>query len=61
MERGPSVAQQILKHGLVGKPDEITGKLIEYMNAGVDQFFLAFQDPLDHKALDLFMEAAATI
>ena len=59
MERGPSVAQQILKHGLVGKPDKITEKLREYTNAGVDQFLLAFQDPFDHKGLDLFMEAAA--
>ena len=59
MERGPSVAHQILKHGLVGKPDEIQEKLKEYMNAGVDQFFLAFQDPIDHKALDLFMNATA--
>jgi alkanesulfonate monooxygenase SsuD/methylene tetrahydromethanopterin reductase-like flavin-dependent oxidoreductase (luciferase family) len=59
MERGPSVAHQILKHGLVGKPDEIQEKLKEYMNVGVDQFFLAFQDPFDHKALDLFMNATA--
>jgi alkanesulfonate monooxygenase SsuD/methylene tetrahydromethanopterin reductase-like flavin-dependent oxidoreductase (luciferase family) len=57
MERGPSVAHQILKHGLVGKPDEITEKLIEYTNAGVDQFLLAFQDPFDYKALDLFMKS----
>ena len=60
MERGPSVSYQILKHGLVGKPDNIAEKLREYTNAGVDQFFLAFQDPFDHKALDLFMEAAVT-
>jgi alkanesulfonate monooxygenase SsuD/methylene tetrahydromethanopterin reductase-like flavin-dependent oxidoreductase (luciferase family) len=59
MERGPSVAHQIVKHGLVGKPDEIQEKIEEYMNAGVDQFFLAFQDPFDHKALDLFMNATA--
>ena len=39
---------------------EIAKKLNEYINAGVDQFFLAFQDPFDHKALDLFMEAAVT-
>jgi alkanesulfonate monooxygenase SsuD/methylene tetrahydromethanopterin reductase-like flavin-dependent oxidoreductase (luciferase family) len=58
MERGPSVAHQILKHGLVGKPDKIAEKLKEYTNAGVDQFLLAFQDPFDHKALGLFMEAA---
>jgi alkanesulfonate monooxygenase SsuD/methylene tetrahydromethanopterin reductase-like flavin-dependent oxidoreductase (luciferase family) len=58
MERGPSVAHQILKHGLVGKPDEIAEKLKEYVNAGVEQFLLAFQDPFDLKALDLFMRAA---
>ena len=57
MERGSSVAHQILKHGLVGKPCEIAEKLKGYVNAGVDQFFLAFQDPFDHKALDLFMKA----
>jgi alkanesulfonate monooxygenase SsuD/methylene tetrahydromethanopterin reductase-like flavin-dependent oxidoreductase (luciferase family) len=59
MERGPGVAHQILKHGLVGKPDKITEKLKEYTNAGVDQFFLAFQDPFDFKALELFMDATA--
>ena len=61
MERGPSVAHQILKHGLVGKPEKITEKLKEYTNAGVDQFFLAFQDPFDSKALDLFMKATTII
>jgi alkanesulfonate monooxygenase SsuD/methylene tetrahydromethanopterin reductase-like flavin-dependent oxidoreductase (luciferase family) len=61
MERGPNVAHQILKHGLIGKPDKITEKLKEYTNAGVDQFFLAFQDPFDHKALELFMKATAII
>jgi alkanesulfonate monooxygenase SsuD/methylene tetrahydromethanopterin reductase-like flavin-dependent oxidoreductase (luciferase family) len=59
MERGPNVAHQTLKHGLIGKPDKVAEKLKEYMNAGVDQFFLAFQDPFDHKALDLFMKATA--
>jgi alkanesulfonate monooxygenase SsuD/methylene tetrahydromethanopterin reductase-like flavin-dependent oxidoreductase (luciferase family) len=59
MERGPNVTHQILKHGLVGKPDKIREKLKEYTNVGVDQFFLAFQDPFDHKALDLFMKATA--
>jgi alkanesulfonate monooxygenase SsuD/methylene tetrahydromethanopterin reductase-like flavin-dependent oxidoreductase (luciferase family) len=59
MERGPGMAYQILKHGLVGKPDKIAEKLKEYTSAGVDQFLLAFQDPFDHKGLGLFMEAAA--
>ena len=57
MERGPGVAHQIFKHGFVGKPDEIAEKLKAYTNAGVNQFFLAFQDPFYHKALDLFMKA----
>ena len=47
MERGPEVAHQILKHGLVGMADKIRERLKEYINAGVNQFFLAFQDPFD--------------
>ena len=57
MERGPGVYSQILKHGLVGKPDTVGQRLKEYTDAGVDQFFLAFQDPLDLKALELFIDA----
>ena len=38
MERGPGVAHQILKHGLVGKPDEIAEKLKEYVNAAYNLF-----------------------
>jgi alkanesulfonate monooxygenase SsuD/methylene tetrahydromethanopterin reductase-like flavin-dependent oxidoreductase (luciferase family) len=41
---------------LVGKTDKIAKKLIEYTDIGVNQFFLAFQDPFDHKALELFAE-----
>lgn len=57
MERGPHVYHQILKNGLVGKPDHIANKVEEYMSSGVEQFFLAFQDPFDVKALKLFSEA----
>ena len=56
MERGPAVANQMLKHGLVGTPEKIRERLKQYTDAGVDQFLLAFQDPLDIKALELFME-----
>jgi alkanesulfonate monooxygenase SsuD/methylene tetrahydromethanopterin reductase-like flavin-dependent oxidoreductase (luciferase family) len=56
MERGPNVSYQILKHGLVGKPDEIKERLKEYIAAGVDQFVLAFHDPFDSRALELFMD-----
>jgi alkanesulfonate monooxygenase SsuD/methylene tetrahydromethanopterin reductase-like flavin-dependent oxidoreductase (luciferase family) len=59
MERGPAVASQMIKHGLVGTPEKIAERLKQYTNAGVDQFLLAFQDPFDTKALELFMDAAA--
>lgn len=57
MERGPNVYQQILRNGLVGKPDRIAKMVKEYVSAGVEQFFLAFQDPFDVNALKLFMDA----
>jgi alkanesulfonate monooxygenase SsuD/methylene tetrahydromethanopterin reductase-like flavin-dependent oxidoreductase (luciferase family) len=56
MERGPAVANQMLKHGLVGTSDKIRERLKQYADAGVDQFLLAFQDPLDTKALELFID-----
>ena len=56
MERGPNISHQLLKHGLVGKPSKIKERLTEYIDAGVDQFFLAFQDPLDSRSLELFID-----
>jgi alkanesulfonate monooxygenase SsuD/methylene tetrahydromethanopterin reductase-like flavin-dependent oxidoreductase (luciferase family) len=55
MERGPAVLSQLLKHSLVGKPEDIAQKVRKYIDAGVDQFFLAFQDPFDYEAIQLFM------
>lgn len=57
MERGPAVTSQIIKHGLIGTPKKIRERLKQYTDVGVDQFLLAFQDPLDTKALELFMDA----
>jgi alkanesulfonate monooxygenase SsuD/methylene tetrahydromethanopterin reductase-like flavin-dependent oxidoreductase (luciferase family) len=57
MERGPSVYNQILRNGLVGIPEMIAQRVKEYIDDGVGQFFLAFQDPFDSKALKLFMDA----
>ena len=57
MERGPQVYYQIIKNGLVGLPDTIAKKVKEYLNAGIDQFFLAFQDPFDLKSIELFMNS----
>ena len=43
MERGPAVISQLLKHSLIGKPDEVAQQVRKYIDAGIDQFFLAFQ------------------
>jgi len=57
MERGPGVYNQILKKGLVGNSAEIRARIQEYMNLGINQFFLAFQDPFDLNSIELFMDA----
>ena len=43
MERRPAVYNPILNKGLVGTPDTIANRVKEYVDVGVDQFFLAFQ------------------
>ncbi len=55
MERGPAVYNLILNNGLVGTPDNISKRIKEYTKAGINQFLLAFQDPFDFKALELFI------
>jgi len=57
MERGPGIYNQLLKKGLVGNPDEIRSRIQEYVNLGINQFFLAFQDPFDLNSIELFMDA----
>jgi alkanesulfonate monooxygenase SsuD/methylene tetrahydromethanopterin reductase-like flavin-dependent oxidoreductase (luciferase family) len=57
MKRGPAMLNQLLKHSLVGKPDDIAARVREYLDVGIHQFFLAFQDPFDYEAIQLFMEA----
>jgi alkanesulfonate monooxygenase SsuD/methylene tetrahydromethanopterin reductase-like flavin-dependent oxidoreductase (luciferase family) len=61
MERGPEVTHQILNHGLVGTADKIAERMKEYIDAGVNQFFLAFQDPFDSRALELFTDACRKV
>ena len=56
MDRGPSVYNQILRNGLVGTPDRIRERIKEYVDAGVEQFFLAFHDPFNRHDLELFMD-----
>ena len=50
MQRGPNVLHQIKKKWHVRKSDNIVHRIQEYANVGVDQFFLAFQDPNDTKS-----------
>jgi alkanesulfonate monooxygenase SsuD/methylene tetrahydromethanopterin reductase-like flavin-dependent oxidoreductase (luciferase family) len=57
MERGPGVYNQILKHGLIGTPEKVAARVKEYTDIGINQFFLAFQNPFDLKALELFVDA----
>lgn len=56
-ERGLSMANQIFKQGLIRTPEEVRERLIQYTMVGVNQFLLAFHDPLDNKALELFVDA----
>ena len=56
MERGPAVLSQLLKHSLVGKPEDISQKVRKYIDAGIDQFFLAFQDPFECEAISIIYE-----
>jgi len=56
MERGPAVLSQLLKHSLVGRPEDIAQKVRKYVDAGIDQFFLAIQDPFEYEAIQLFMD-----
>ena len=57
MERGPGVYKQILKKGLVGNSAEVSARIQEYVELGINQFFLAFQDPFDLKSIELFIDA----
>jgi alkanesulfonate monooxygenase SsuD/methylene tetrahydromethanopterin reductase-like flavin-dependent oxidoreductase (luciferase family) len=61
MQRGPNVLHQIKSKGLVGKSDDIAQRIQEYANAGIDQFFLAFQDPYDTRSLTLFDHMIKTL
>jgi alkanesulfonate monooxygenase SsuD/methylene tetrahydromethanopterin reductase-like flavin-dependent oxidoreductase (luciferase family) len=57
MDRGPGVYNQILQNGLVGTPEKVSERIKEYLDAGVEQFFLAFQDPFSVPDLELFSDS----
>jgi alkanesulfonate monooxygenase SsuD/methylene tetrahydromethanopterin reductase-like flavin-dependent oxidoreductase (luciferase family) len=56
-ERGLRAYKQVIQRGLIGTPTEIQTMVSTYARLGVDQFLLAFQDPLDIKSIELFMKS----
>lgn len=61
LERRPGASNQITSKGLVGTPLDVKTKVKEYINRGIDQFFLAFQDPFDEKSIELFINTVNRI
>lgn len=61
MERGPNILHQIRKHGLIGKSTTVAERIKEYLEAGVTQFFLAFQDPFDISSLSIFNDVIKAV
>ena len=61
MERGPRSHSQILKHGLIGTPEKVADRVKEYTDTGINQFLLAFHEPFDLRALELFADAVKGI
>ena len=61
MERGPNVLHQIQKHGLIGNTTTVSEKIKEYLEAGVTQFLLAFQDPFDTSSIELFNDVIKAV
>ncbi len=61
LERGPGASNHITSKGLVGTPIDVKTKVNEYINRGIDQFFLAFQDPFDEKSIELFINTVNRI
>jgi alkanesulfonate monooxygenase SsuD/methylene tetrahydromethanopterin reductase-like flavin-dependent oxidoreductase (luciferase family) len=61
IERGSNILHQIRKHGLIGNPTTVAERIKEYLEAGVTQFFLAFQDQFDISSLGLFNDVIKAV
>ena len=61
MERGPGSYSQILRHGLIGTPEKVAERVKDYADMGINQFLLAFHEPFDLRALELFADAVKGI
>jgi alkanesulfonate monooxygenase SsuD/methylene tetrahydromethanopterin reductase-like flavin-dependent oxidoreductase (luciferase family) len=61
IERGPGSYSKILKHGLIGTPEKVAERVKEYADTGINQFLLAFHEPYDLRAIELFADAVKGI
>ena len=61
MERGPGSYSKILRHGLIGTPEKVAERVKEYADMGINQLLLAFHEPYDLRALELFSDAVKGI
>ena len=58
-ERGAAHADRVIERSLHGTRVEVERGLAALRSAGVEQLLLAFHDPHDHLALEVFAEAMA--
>lgn len=61
IERDVSLGSTILNRGLIGTPDLVQQKVMEYIDMGVNQFLLAFQNPYDLASIKLFMNSMKSL
>lgn len=61
VERGPNKLYYLKQRGLIGFPHTIIQRIKEYVDAGVNQFFLAFQNPFDVKSIKLFNDTVKNV
>jgi alkanesulfonate monooxygenase SsuD/methylene tetrahydromethanopterin reductase-like flavin-dependent oxidoreductase (luciferase family) len=47
----------VFERGLIGTPEDAAGRLVELVEAGVDQVVVALHDPHDRDALEALAEA----
>lgn len=55
-ERGMDTLDPLVDRALIGTPDLVRARILEYVTKGVTQFLLAFLDPYDLEAIEMFMD-----
>lgn len=56
VERGINSVNPVVNRALIGTPDIVRARIMDYVKKGVTQFLLAFLDPYDLKAIEMFMD-----